>query len=520
MGRACDLLDSLRARGVKLWFCDDQIRYRAMKGIINRADIELLQEHGTEILEILKQTSAVDTQLPESDHKALEETLPLSFQQEWVWSWLTRNTSNCAITLALRLCGGLNPEWLKSSLTSLTENHDSLRTTLVEVDGQRRQKVVKSTAFDWDVIEVPAGGAADARENASLLIRALFARRMNWVAGPLFTAKLYRVSPGEHVLAIAIHHMIADAMSINRMLRELLKGYRDLAVGKQGLLAKDAQQYGDYVCWQRRTYFERLDENERFWDRKLRDVPTAKWPVDGYSDEWPRQGNALLDIELGLEVSAELHNLAAQKGTTVALVALALYASLVFCWSDQSDIVVPFIVASRILPSHASIVGLLAHPLFIRIEIEKAQTFAELLEHISEEFRAAYWHLDFGKMAATRSDLLGCPTVQWLSEQIDHTGGLESSSASVEGDELTIEPFSVETDWLDSVKVEAPLGVEFWNTAEGIRVQVFYRADLFQATAMERFSVILRSIARAVARDGDTSIPSLREKLSSPALIE
>jgi hypothetical protein len=514
MYRVSDLLNSLSERGVTLWVGDGQIHYRAAKGVINPADIELLQEHGEEILALLKRPQSADTRSLAEQQRVFGDTLPLSFQQEWVWNWLKLNTSNCVITLALRLSGILNVECLRSSLTTLTQRHDSLRTTIVSVGGVARQKSGEPREFDLDVVDLGTPFESDAHETATRLIHALFNQPMDVAAGPLFTGRLYSLSSTEHVLAIAIHHLIADAISINRSLQELLTVYGDLIRGRDCTLPTNPPQYADYVRWQRRNYFERLAQNERFWDGRLDGAPALKLSVDSQPGGSPRRRNALMDIKLGQAVSVALHDLASRAGATVAMVALALYASLMFFWGKQTDIVVPFIVASRALPSHASVVGLLAHPLFMRIRISEAHTFAQLLELISQEFRSAYRHLDFGRMAGRRSDLFGCPTVQWLSERIDHTGGMAPSSENGGDCGLSIEPFPLGNDWLDSVKVEAPLGLEFWNAQEGICAQVFYRADLFGCHTMQRFSLILRSIAQAVARNSDASIASLRDEFS------
>ena len=69
--------------------------------------------------------------------------------------------------------------------------------------------------------------------------------------GPLFRALLLRLSPEEHVLALALHHIVTDAWSLGILFRELSDLYRAFAHGEESPLAELSIQYADYALWQR-----------------------------------------------------------------------------------------------------------------------------------------------------------------------------------------------------------------------------------------------------------------------------
>src|ERR1700739_2574306 len=71
------------------------------------------------------------------------------------------------------------------------------------------------------------------------------------VRGPLMRARLIRITDGDHRLYLAMHHLIFDGVTLQRvLLPELIAAYRAYAAGQAFCLPEPQAQYSDYTIWQ------------------------------------------------------------------------------------------------------------------------------------------------------------------------------------------------------------------------------------------------------------------------------
>ena len=67
-------------------------------------------------------------------------------------------------------------------------------------------------------------------------------------------AQVLRLAPSRHVLAFALHHIIADGWSLGILLDDLEHAYRNALTGETPLLPPATFQYRDYVADDQRLY--------------------------------------------------------------------------------------------------------------------------------------------------------------------------------------------------------------------------------------------------------------------------
>lgn len=434
---------------------------------------------------------------------------PLTFQQEWIWSWLETNSSNCLMPFALKIDGSLNLAILRESLQALEMRHDSLRLRVTNRNGVRDQIVAGSHPIKAGVVELDGASEADIEEQAQVYLGKFFNQRLDLAAEPPFAVTLLKLNQEQFVLAIVFHHIIADATSVNVFFRELWQFYDWMLTGRRIPIQTSALQYADYAAWQHHQYCLQPQVIDSYWRTKfsphLRLVPLS----DRDSDE-PRGAIAFMSFAFGKDVSVALHALAKQEKSSTAMVALALYAVRMSSWLEQNEVMVPFIVAGRVRSSQSEAIGLFSYPLFLRVVTDDVVTFRELIQAVSKEFRVAYEHLDFGKFASERRDLFICPTVQWLSSPPDGPSAIVRPHHCSAGADFAIRPYPVRPWWQDTLRVETAIGMQFWDAPDGICGQGYYRADLFSAAAMDRFANGIRSCGERVAHQPQTKLASLR----------
>jgi hypothetical protein len=95
-----------------------------------------------------------------------------------------------------------------------------LRTRLVAgPDGVPGQVIDPPEEFLLPVTDL--SGAADPEGAARELVTADAAVPFDLAAGPLIRAALVRIGPGDHVLALVVHHVVSDEWSGRILRREL-----------------------------------------------------------------------------------------------------------------------------------------------------------------------------------------------------------------------------------------------------------------------------------------------------------
>jgi NRPS condensation-like uncharacterized protein len=170
-----------------------------------------------------------------------DRPLPLSFAQQRLWflAELQPDSTEYNVPAAIPLDGLVDVAALAAALTALVARHEVLRTRfVVDGGGTAWQVIDPAVPFELRVVEVAADGVrawldADAAVPFDLAV------------GPLFRATLLRVAADEHVLALAMHHVVSDEWSARILQEELGALYRGVE------LAPLPVQYADFAVWQR-----------------------------------------------------------------------------------------------------------------------------------------------------------------------------------------------------------------------------------------------------------------------------
>jgi acyl carrier protein len=438
------------------------------------------------------------------------KVVPLTFQQEWIWNELQQNAWPLC-SMGFRLSGELDVDVLSKSLETLVQRHDSLRTRISVADGMPKQYIDASAGCELQVVDLTGVSTKGTYDGARAFIERLMVQKSNMVGGPLYEVRLLRVSDTEHVLVIAIHHIVTDAVSQELIRKELFTLYGDFVRGREPSLPRVVMQYSDYAVWQRSTRSQWVQKHERYWNRRLSGATRVRLPIDPVMESVTRFSAGQLQISFDEAVSLALNDLARRERTLLAMVMLAVYAAVVSFWSGQRDFLMPLGVASR-LREHVNLVGLVAHPLLLRIELTGNETFVDLVQIVSREYLAASEHVDFGRAAYEIPDLFKGTFFQWLSA---HPNDIAEAAPLSELDcckpYVSIEPLSFKRALPDDLRWTEDVSLNLWNTAQGIHGHAYYRADLFTPNTMQQFSQDLRLISEQAARNPQARMTSLSE---------
>ena len=328
------------------------------------------------------------------------EGYPLSFNQQRLWFLDRLHPGSAAYNLpvAMRLEGPLRLEALARALAGVVERQTALRTVFAAAtaglpgeEGAAQQRVLASSPAASIPLADLAGLPGKAREaEVRRLLRAEALYPFDLERGPLFRFSLLRLGAEDHAVLVTVHHIAADALSLDIFIRELSLLY----AGQE--LPKLPVRYVDYAAWQR-AWAEggALEEQLAYWRRRLAGAPTVlELPVDRQRPEDARLRVGVEPLGLPGEVAAGLLALSRREEVTPFMALFALLAELLRRHTGHDDLLVGSSVANRQRPEVAGLIGFFVNTLVLRAELAGSPTFRELLGRVRETTLGAFAHQD------------------------------------------------------------------------------------------------------------------------------
>jgi amino acid adenylation domain-containing protein len=309
--------------------------------------------------------------------------LQLSFGQERLWflSQLDPNDPSYVIPLAVRMEGALDRDALRATIDAIVRRHEVLRTTFT-TDAGRPVQVIH------DELPVPLeeaslrGIAEDERESAVRAIGAEMRRPFDLERGPLFRARLVELDADDHLLFLAMHHIVSDAWTMNVLRKEIAAHYRAFVdPAGRGLDLPDLPlQYVDYAAWQRSFLSgEALQQQIDYWAKRLHGAPAAlDLPGDKPRPPVPSHKGARNGFSISAELGKALRELSRKEGVTLFMTLLAAFDVLLYRYTGQTDLLVGSPIANRTRGETADLIGFFTNTLVFRSELDPEEDVRDL----------------------------------------------------------------------------------------------------------------------------------------------
>ncbi len=321
---------------------------------------------------------------------------PLSFAQQRLWFLDRLDPGNHAnnIFRAVTWSGPLDAEALRRALAEVVRRHEALRTFFPEVDGEPQQKVALATDFPLPVEDLGSLPPVEGRRRARELAEAESRRGFDLAEGPLFRARLVRLAAAEHVLFLAMHHMVSDGWSMGLLFHELTVLYRAFAAGLASPLPEPAFQYPDFAAWQReRLTGERLAGELAWWRERLAGFPDyLELPGDHPRSAAGSFRGALETFVVTPELSEGLRTLARDAGATPFMVLLAAFETFLYRMAGQDAFLVATNVAGRNRTELEGVIGFFTEIVLLRARVSRDVSFRELLAWVRRDALDAQAH--------------------------------------------------------------------------------------------------------------------------------
>jgi amino acid adenylation domain-containing protein len=452
----------------------------------------------------LSQFAEVDRLRPVARYKAADGLPPLSWAQERLWLLDQLEPGNVAYNLpwVARIKGELNFGALNTAINRLVERHAVLRTRFAEQEGEPVQIVAPSQPLNLNTEQLLADQHGDIDVQIRARLRELAEVPFDLHRGPLLRAHLLEIAPGDHVLLLVMHHIVADGWSVGVLCHEMATIYNTLVTGEELALPELAYQYIDYAVWQRNWLAgDELQRQQDYWAEQLTGAPGllelpadfARPAVQSYQGDWvsARLDKALLD---------QLKALAAENAASLFMVLLAAFKTLLFRHSGLTDLVVGTSVAGRVRTELEPMVGCFLNTLALRTAVDQRCDFTQLLHDVRRTTLDAYdnQNLPFERLLEVlqpKRSVAHAPLVQVMFNLHNQ----DSERLELQG--LDVESFNIDR---DSAKFD--LSVAIVEGSADCQIGFEYSTDLFARSTMARMLQHYVTLLETVASEPRTLI--------------
>ncbi|MFC9249746.1 condensation domain-containing protein, partial [Streptomyces sp. NPDC057136] len=443
-----------------------------------------------------------------------DEPLALSFAQQRLWflDQMEPGSAEYNVPQPVVWPGGLDIAALGEALSAVVARHEVLRTRLVAgPDGVPHQVIDSPEPFPLVVADV--SGDAEPLASARDLMLADAVTPFDLADGPLIRATLIRVRPDEHLLALAMHHIVSDEWSGQILRRELTALYESFRAGEPDPLPPLAVQYADFAVWQREWLTGHvLDGQLSYWRAMLSDAPALELPTDRPRPAVRSSAGAVQKFSVSARTAQALRALSQESGASMFMTLLAAFNVLLGRYAGSEDVVVGTPVANRNRAETEDLIGFFVNTLVLRTDLSGDPSFRELLERVRETALGAYAHQDvpFEQLVdelVTERDRSRNPLFQVLFSYV--AGESEGASGEGAGEGSRDRAEADGEPGPSALPVKFDLAVTMGDADGSLTGTIEYSTALFDTSTVERLAGHLISVLEAVAEEADCRVGEL-----------
>ncbi|CAK0764673.1 hypothetical protein CCP3SC5AM1_30001 [Gammaproteobacteria bacterium] len=435
---------------------------------------------------------------------ATQHDLSLAQQRLWFLDQLEGASSAYNMPVALWLDGELDRPALLAAIIAISQRHEVLRATFVNVAGEPQCRLLDALPPPL-VIDLTLLDPACRETEARRWLVGESERPFNLKLGPLFRALLVIITDQRHLLLLNMHHIVTDGWSLGIIGHELETGYQARHRGQPVALPDLPLQYSDYARWQRQWLSgEELTRQLDYWHRQLANSPALlDLPTDRPRPALQSYRGATLNFVLDGTLSRELRRYADHHGVSLYMLLLAAFGVLLYRYSGQSIVAIGSPSANRSRREIENLIGFFVNTLVMKLTIDPAEPFTTLLATVRNLALDAYAHQEVSfeqlvEVLQPERNLGYAPLFQVM---------------------LTMRNAPLTLPRLDDLRVSAveyenpiakyDLTLTFGETDQALEGSLEYNQDLFDEWRMTQLIAHLTELLRNVLAESTQSVAAL-----------
>ncbi len=389
-----EVIGKIKDAGVELWLENEALHFRATQKKLTNDLRNLITIHKQDIISFLQDSYKMKKRvLPPIVKTHNKNSATASFSQKRLWFIANMEVGgyHYNIPMAFKIAGELNIEFFQKSWANLLARHEALRTYFNDESGEVLQKIDQQYDVVLEYIDI--SNNIDKENKINEYIRSYEKNIFNLSHGKLYKAVIIKQSLNEHIFLFCIHHIVADAESIDILLSELSKIYNAMMLEEEVRLPGLLTRYIDYSCWQKSlldtSYFS--DQSE-YWKKQLAgDLPILELPYDHPRPAQQTYVGAHYQRIINPNITILIKNILKTKNNyTMFTILLAAYFAILYRYSGQNTLIVGIPITSRAHTDLDNVVGLFVNTVAIRIDITPNMSFIDLLQVVNDKMLEAH----------------------------------------------------------------------------------------------------------------------------------
>ena len=441
--------------------------------------------------------------------------LPLSFAEQRLWFLDRLQEKSVAYNEieALRLRGSLSVEALQAALQEIVRRHESLRTNYQAVDGSPVRVIRPELDLEMSIVDLQHLPSEEKLSEVQRWGDRISGQPFDLANDPLLRVTLLQLATDDHVLLLAMHHIITDGWSMGVFANELEAFYGAKVLGLPSPLAQLPIQYADFAIWQRQPAIaEILSPQLSYWKQQLAGAtPLLELPTDYPRPTVQTSRGSKEFFSFGSEFTERLKHLSRENGATLFMTLFAAFSTLLYRSCGQTDIVVGTPIANRNRSEIEGAIGFFVNTLVLRTIVVRNPSFLELLARVRQVSLDAYAHQDlpFEQLV----EALQPP------RSLSHSPIFQVMFALQNAPRKPVELPGLSFNWLplETAKAKFDLFLSMEETEAGLIGYWEYNRDLFEQSTIRRmmghFQTLLRAIlANPEARVGELPLLTAAER--------
>ncbi|MBD2800447.1 SDR family NAD(P)-dependent oxidoreductase [Xenorhabdus sp. M] len=309
---------------------------------------------------------------------AEQDSYPLSPGQRRIYLQQMFNKGSVAYneTAVFNIVGHLDIPKFSETLRKLIQRHESLRTSIVLVDGEPRQKCHKEPIVELKHIKFNTEGLSSlqVKEQIKRLIKPFNLHKDALIRPILIELKQY-----EYLFFLDIHHIISDGLSQDIFVRDFLGIYQGVKLAPLNI------QYKDYTIWQSEIANScRVLAQKDFWLEKLKNIPELQLPYDFDREQITDDCGERLYFYLANETTERLVNEFSRDGATNFMIFISTYYLLLANITKQMEFCIGTPILGRPQSELQDVIGMFVNLLPIPFDFDETITFRDLVNSVSD----------------------------------------------------------------------------------------------------------------------------------------
>ncbi|MGO4287983.1 amino acid adenylation domain-containing protein, partial [Chitinophaga sp. RAB17] len=281
------------------------------------------------------------------------------------------------------ITGNPDQKKLVNAIRLLINRHEILRTSF-----DIRKGEVIQIIHDDVVVDLPLHYCEE--DELEDFIRD-FIQPFDLSQAPLFRTSLVKTSTGQYHFLFDLHHVVADAVGMDNLLKELAAGYSGT------ILPPLPIQTRDFGVWQKKWLQSSAALSQQaFWKSQF-SAATAllNMPVDFVRPPVKSYEGELFRFTVPAHIATAVKEISRSGGATTFMVMLAAYNILLSKYSGQEDIIVGTPVAGRSNADLQDLIGMFVNTLPLRNFPEAQKQFSDFVLEIKENSLRAFQYQDY-----------------------------------------------------------------------------------------------------------------------------